>query len=97
MLTNNYYVYILASQKNGTLYVGVTNDLYRRIWEHKNNINEGFTKKFSIHILVYFESFDEIEDAIWREKCIKRWKRQWKIDLIEKNNPHWDDLFTTFC
>ena len=87
------YVYILASQKMGTLYVGVTNDLARRIYEHKNNINQGFTKKYSVHLLVWYENFESIDQAIEYEKRVKRWRRDWKIDLIEKNNPLWNDLY----
>src|SRR3990167_6237849 len=88
-----YYVYILASQRNGTLYVGVTNDLVKRIYEHKNNLVEGFTKEYNIHKLVYFEDTNDISTAIEREKKLKNWKRKWKIDLIEKSNPQWKDLY----
>ena len=88
-----YYVYILASKKNGTLYTGVTSDLVKRIYEHKNDLVEGFTKKYQVHSLVYFEVFSGIKEAIHREKCIKRWKRAWKIELIEKNNPNWKDCY----
>jgi putative endonuclease len=88
-----YYIYILASKKNGTLYIGVTNDLVRRISEHKNGINEGFTKKYNVKNLVYYETIDNINEAIKREKAMKKWLRKWKIDLIEKANPEWKDLF----
>jgi len=88
-----YYVYILASKKNGTLYLGVTNDLVRRVYEHKNNLVEGFSKKYKIHHLVYFEVCEDVRAVIQREKNIKKWKRQWKIELIEKNNPDWKDLY----
>lgn len=88
-----YYVYILASKKNGTLYTGVTNDIVRRIHEHKTKVNEGFTKKYNVDRLVYFEEFVSIIDSITREKRIKAWKRQWKIELIEKLNPKWVDLY----
>ncbi len=88
-----YYIYILSSKKNGTLYIGVTSDLTRRIYEHKNNLVEGFTKKHTIHDLVYFEATESIESAIQREKQLKKWNRSWKIDLIEKNNPDWNDLY----
>lgn len=88
-----YYFYILASKKNGTVYIGVTGDLYRRICEHKNNIIEGFTKKYNVHILVYYELYSDIHSAIARETQVKRWKRQWKIELIEKGNLDWVDLF----
>ncbi len=89
----DYYVYILASKKNGTLYIGVTNDLIRRIYEHKNNIVEGFTKKYNIHELVYYEKTNDSYSAIQREKRMKKWNRQWKIELIEKSNPQWKDLY----
>ena len=88
-----YYVYILASKKNGTLYVGVTSDLYKRVWEHKNGIAEDFTKRYSIHLLVYFEDYKNIWEAIAREKFIKGKSRKYKIDLIEKKNPYWIDLY----
>jgi putative endonuclease len=88
-----YFVYILASKIGGTLYVGVTNDLIRRTFEHKSNAADGFTKKYSVHRLVYFEQFDDIEIAIMREKRIKRWNRNWKIRLIEESNPNWTDLY----
>ncbi|MFA4953961.1 MAG: GIY-YIG nuclease family protein [Patescibacteria group bacterium] len=87
-----YYVYILASGKNGTLYIGVTRDLKKRIFEHKNDAVEGFTKKYKVHDLVYFEESESIESAILREKQMKVWKRGWKIELIEKDNPGWKDL-----
>jgi putative endonuclease len=88
-----YYIYILASRKNGTLYVGVTSDLIKRIYEHKNDLVEGFTQKYTIHNLVYFEATESIESAIMREKQLKKWNRAWKINLIEKNNPAWNDLY----
>jgi putative endonuclease len=88
-----YYVYILASQRNGTLYLGVTNNLLRRVDEHKNDLNEGFTKKYGVHQLVYFEEHDRAEPAIEREKQIKKWNREWKLNLIERFNPEWKDLF----
>ena len=88
-----YYIYILASKFNGTLYIGVTNNLIKRIYEHKNNIADGFTKKYAIHNLVYYESYDSIENAIIREKQLKKWNRAWKINLIEKLNPKWKDLY----
>ncbi|WP_310377332.1 GIY-YIG nuclease family protein [Flavobacterium sp.] len=89
---HQYYIYILASQKNGTLYIGVTNDLERRVLEHKQKANEGFTSKYNINMLVYFESFQYINDAILREKRLKKWNRQWKINLIEEENKEWNDL-----
>ena len=88
-----YYVYILASRKNGTLYTGVTSDLLKRIYEHKQNLMDGFTKKYHVHNLVYYEVHNDIGEAIAREKQIKKWKRRWKIELIEKMNPHWKDLY----
>ena len=90
---NRYYVYILASKRNGTLYIGVTSNLIKRIYEHKNNLIEGFTKKYNIHNLVYYEITEDVNSAIAREKQLKRWKRNWKIELIEKNNPEWKDLY----
>ena len=89
----NYFVYILASKRNGTLYIGVTNDLHRRIYEHKEDLVEGFTKKYSIHSLVYYEPCEDIKSAIEREKQLKKWNRRWKIELIEKGNPDWIDLY----
>ena len=88
-----YYIYLLASKKNGTLYIGVTNDLIQRLWQHKNDVHEGFTKKYGVHRLVWYESTTDIEAAIRREKQMKKWRRQWKINLIEKKNPNWDDLY----
>jgi putative endonuclease len=87
------YVYILASRRNGTLYIGVTSNLPKRIWEHKNNVIDGFTKKYGIHDLVWYESHPSMESAIQREKALKEWKRQWKLELIESKNPEWQDLF----
>jgi putative endonuclease len=87
-----YYVYILASQKRGTLYIGVTNNLIRRIEEHKAKEVDGFTKKYNVGILVYYEDTPDVESAISREKVLKHWNREWKINLIEKENPEWNDL-----
>ena len=92
-MEKQYYVYILASHKNGTLYVGVSSDLVRRIWEHKNKAVKGFTSKYGVDRLVYYEIFDDPENAIKREKRLKEYKRQWKIDLIEKKNLEWEDLY----
>jgi putative endonuclease len=89
----HYYVYILASRKNGTLYVGVTSDLIKRIYEHKQNFIEGFTNKYNVHALVYYEVHNDIEKAIIREKQIKRWNRRWKLRLIEEMNSEWRDLY----
>jgi len=93
-MNKGYYVYILANKRNGTLYTGITNDLKRRILEHKNNIIEGFTKKYKVHALVYYEETNNINAAIEREKRLKKWNRKWKIDLIEKENLNWDDLYS---
>jgi putative endonuclease len=88
-----YYVYILASRRNGTLYVGVTNDLVRRTYEHKSDLVEGFTKRYGVHMLVYHESTSDAVAAIQREKRIKKWNRAWKTKLIERVNPDWKDLY----
>ena len=88
-----YFVYILASQRNGTLYVGVTNDLVRRIYEHREKLIEGFTSQYNVTRLVWFDQTASIEEAIAHEKRLKRWQRAWKIALIEKTNPNWDDLY----
>ena len=93
MVARSFYVYILASRIGGTLYIGVTNDLIRRVGEHRLKLAEGFTKKYEIAKLVYFEQFDDIENAIKREKRLKKWNRAWKIRLIEEQNPNWDDLY----
>jgi putative endonuclease len=87
-------VYILASRRNGTLYIGITSDLLKRVWEHKNDLVEGFTKKYGVHMLVWYESHETMESAIQREKSIKKWNREWKLALIEQSNPQWHDLFT---
>ncbi len=86
-------VYILASKRNGTLYLGVTSNLVQRIWQHKNDFVEGFTKRYDVHTLVWFEGHESMESAIAREKAIKEWKREWKLELIEKVNPTWRDLY----
>ena len=88
-----YFVYIMASRPYGTLYVGVTNDLQRRVYEHRERLVDGFTKRYSVKTLVHFESFAMAVDAIHREKRIKKWPRQWKINLIMASNPRWDDLY----
>ena len=90
-----YYVYLLASKPYGTLYVGVTSDLTRRVSEHKNKFVPGFTKRYGVDRLVWFESHDSVEAAIGREKRIKEWKRDWKINLIERDNPRWIDLYSS--
>ncbi len=91
-----YYVYILASKRNGTLYIGVTNDPLKRVYEHKKNLIEGFTSKYQVHQLVYYETASEVTAVLRREKQLEKWKRAWKIELIEKNNPQWKDLYETF-
>jgi putative endonuclease len=88
-----FYVYILASKPQGTLYIGVTKDLVRRAHEHRTGVVAGFTKKYSVHRLVHFEAHDSIEAAITREKQMKEWRRAWKIELLEKENPRWEDLY----
>ncbi len=92
-MKRDYYVYILCSKIGGTLYIGVTNDIVFRVWQHKNKVFEGFTSKYNVDRLVYYETFSDIETAISREKCMKKWNRQWKIRLIEERNPHWTDLY----
>jgi putative endonuclease len=88
-----YYIYILASKKNGVLYIGVTNNLLRRVYEHKHNLCKGFTRQYNVHKLVYFEQTDDVYAAIQREKQLKKWKREWKISLIEEFNHEWNDLY----
>jgi len=91
----NYYVYIMATYKNGTIYIGVTNDLKRRVWEHKQDLVKGFTREYGVHNLVYYEQTEDIEAAILREKQMKHWKRNWKIKQINKFNPTWKDLYNS--
>jgi putative endonuclease len=86
-------VYLLATKRNGTLYVGVTSNLIQRVWQHKNDLVEGFTKRYRVHMLVWYEQCDSMQEAIAREKAIKEWKRVWKIRLIETTNPQWRDLY----
>ena len=98
----NYYVYILCSKRNGTLYngtlyTGVTSDLVKRVYEHKNNLIDGFTKKYNVHSLVWYEICGSAESAITKEKQIKKWKRVWKLKLIEQDNPQWNDLYKNIC
>lgn len=88
-------VYILASQRNGTSYIGVTSNLPKRIWEHRNTDGKGFSSKYSVHLLVYYELHDTMDAAITREKQMKKWYRAWKLELIEKANPQWNDLYET--
>jgi putative endonuclease len=93
---HQYFVYILASQRNGTLYIGVTNDLIKRVWQHKNKAADGFTKKYEVDKLVYYESTENIESTILREKQLKKWNRDWKIRLIQEKNLEWKDLYSDF-
>ena len=88
-----YHVYILASERNGTLYIGVTGNLAARIWQHRNGVVEGFTKRYHIDRLVHVEPFTDVNEAIVREKALKKWRRAWKLELIERDNPQWLDLF----
>lgn len=91
------YVYILASKRNGTLYVGVTSNLTKRVWEHREGVAEGFTKRYQVLRLVYYEVHEDIREAIVREKRIKKWRREWKLRLIEQQNPEWRDLYDTIA
>jgi putative endonuclease len=93
----NFYVYMLCSKRNGTLYTGVTSDLVKRVYEHKNSLLDGFTKKYGVHRLVWYEAHDSAESAITKEKQIKKWKRAWKLKLIEQTNPEWIDLYGSIC
>ena len=92
-MNKNGYIYIITNKKNGTLYIGVTSNLIKSIYAHKQKLVDGFSKRYGLSILVYFESFETIVDAIKREKQLKQWQRQWKITLIEKENENWDDLY----
>ena len=89
------YVYIMASQRNGTLYLGVTSDLIKRVWEHRNGIIGGFTKRYGCKMLVWYEAYDDLEEARLRELRMKEWRRAWKLELIETMNPNWEDLYDT--
>ena len=90
-------MYILCSKRNGTLYTGVTSNLPKRIYEHKHNLVDGFTKKYGVHSLVWFERYESADEAITREKQIKKWNRKWKLELIEEKNPEWNDLYDSIC
>jgi len=92
-----YYVYLLASRKHRTLYLGVSNNLVRRLYEHKTHAVPGFTARYHVHLLVWFECYDDIICAITREKVIKKWRRDWKINLIERSNPEWVDLYPSIA
>lgn len=91
------YVYILASQRNGTLYTGVTSNPVKRVWDHKHDMLDGFTKRYGVHSLVYYEVHDDMHTAITREKQIKKWNRSWKLRLIEAQNPNWEDWYDALC
>jgi len=93
LVEKQFYVYILASKRNGTLYIGVTSNLLQRVWQHKNKLVDGFTKKYNVNTLVYYEVHSNAESAITREKQMKKWRRLWKIELIEEKNPDWKDLY----
>jgi len=93
MAEKAFYVYMLAGERNGTLYVGVTSNLAQRIWQHKGNFADGFTKSYGVKLLVWYELHDNADSAITREKQIKKWRRSWKVELIERGNPYWNDLF----
>ena len=92
-MAKQFYVYILASKPNGTLYTGVTSNLIQRVWQHKHDVIQGFTRKYNVKILVYYEVHENAESALTREKKIKRWRRAWKLGLIENSNPEWRDLY----
>ena len=93
MKQKHFYIYMMTNKRKGTIYTGVTNDLTVRVWQHKNNIFEGFTKKYKLYKLVHYEQYEDINSAIEREKQVKKWRRQWKLELIEKLNPEWNDLY----
>ncbi len=96
-MKENFFVYMLAKDRNSTFYVGVTSDLVKRVWEHKNEVAEGFTKKYGIKKLVYYEVFSDAENAFAREKRLKKWNRLWKMRVIEEMNPDWTDLYDEIC
>jgi putative endonuclease len=96
-MEKRFWTYILASEFNGTLYVGMTSDIIKQVWEHKNNVVKGFTEKYNVHRLVYFEEHSTAENAIRREKRLKKYNRGWKKNLIEKDNPDWKDLYEAIC
>lgn len=97
MMEKQFYVYILASRRNGTLYLGVTSDIVKRVWQHKNDLAEGFTRKYGVKKLVYYETHEDAENAIKREKQLKKWRRAWKLELIEARNSEWRDLYVDIC
>ena len=92
-MPKRFWIYIMASRRNGTLYIGVTNDIARRAWEHREGLVAGFTRKYRVKMLVHYELFEDISAAIHRETRLKKWKRRWKLELIEKTNPEWHDLY----
>jgi putative endonuclease len=96
-MAKRFHVYIMASQRNGTLYTGVTSDLVKRVWQHKSDVVPGFTQKYAVHTLVYYEEHATAIDAITREKQLKKWNRDWKLRLIERMNPTWQDLYADIC
>ena len=96
-MAKTYFVYIMASQRNGTLYIGVTSDLVKPVYQHRNGLVEGFTKKYGVKMLVHFEVSESVSAAIQRETSLKRWPRRWKLSLIEKSNPQWCDLYDEIC
>ena len=97
MMEKQFYVYMLASKRNGTLYLGVTSDIVKRVWQHKNGLAEGFTKKYGIKRLVYYEIHEDAENAMKREKQLKKWRRAWKVELVEEKNSEWRDLYADIC
>lgn len=96
-LMREFYVYIMANKRNGTIYIGVTNDLTRRAYQHREGLVRGFTSRYGLKLLVYYEVFDSIANAIQRETSLKRWSRKWKLELIETQNPQWRDLYEEIC
>lgn len=94
-MNKEYFIYILSSKRNGTLYIGVTSDLVKRVWQHKNKLVDGFSSKYGTSRLIYYEKTDDIKSAILREKQLKVWKREWKLRIIEEMNPNWEDLYHT--
>ena len=97
MNDKSFYVYIMAKARNSTFYVGITSDLAKRVWEHKNKVTDGFTQKYDIKNLVYYETHNNAEAAIHREKRLKKWNRTWKMRIIEEMNPEWEDLYESIC
>jgi putative endonuclease len=96
-MEKQYHVYIMTNKRNGTLYIGMTSDLIKSVWQHKNELVEGFTKRYSVKRLVYFEVYISVGEAILREKRLKKWNRKWKLRIIEEANPEWNDLYSTIC